>query len=153
MTDPYKVLGISPQASDEEVKTAYRKLSQQYHPDHHADSVMEEIANQKMAEINAAYDQIMNMRRSGTTYQNSNSSYTDIRSMIENGNYTAADNILEQNRNDAQTHFLHFSDFICSFYNRRIFIDKEEEICKSLRHLQKLPEKRNFQLCYILASL
>ena len=101
MTDPYKVLGISPQASDEEVKTAYRKLSQQYHPDHHADSVMEEIANQKMAEINAAYDQIMNMRRSGTTYQNSNSSYTDIRSMIENGNYTAADNILEQNRNDA----------------------------------------------------
>ena len=63
MTDPYKVLGISPQASDEEVKTAYRKLSQQYHPDHHADSVMEEIANQKMAEINAAYDQIMNMRR------------------------------------------------------------------------------------------
>lgn len=63
MTDPYKVLGISPQASDEEVKTAYRKLSQQYHPDHHADSVMEEIANQKMAEINAAYDQIMNMRQ------------------------------------------------------------------------------------------
>ena len=63
MTDPYKVLGISPQASDEEVKTAYRKLSQQYHPDHHADSVMEEIANQKMAEINAAYDQIMKAKR------------------------------------------------------------------------------------------
>ena len=113
MTDPYKVLGISPQASDEEVKTAYRKLSQQYHPDHHADSVMEEIANQKMAEINAAYDQIMNMRRSGTTYQNSNSSYTDIRSMIENGNYTAADNILEQNRNDANAEWNFLKGTVC----------------------------------------
>ena len=51
MTDPYKVLGISPQASDEEVKTAYRKLSQQYHPDHHADSVMEEIANLSLIHI------------------------------------------------------------------------------------------------------
>ena len=49
MTDPYQVLGISPSASDEEVKEAYRKLSQQYHPDMQSgNSVMEDIANEKM---------------------------------------------------------------------------------------------------------
>ena len=67
MTDPYQVLGISPSASDEEVKEAYRKLSQQYHPDMQSgNSVMEDIANEKMADINAAYDEIMNQRRSNT---------------------------------------------------------------------------------------
>ena len=65
MTDPYNVLGISPNASEDEIKTAYRKLSQQYHPDRQSDSVMADIANEKMAEINAAYDKIMEMRRNG----------------------------------------------------------------------------------------
>ena len=69
MNDPYSILGVSPSATDDEIKTAYRKLSQQYHPDKHLDSVMEEIATQKMAEINAAYDQIMTMRISGSDAQ------------------------------------------------------------------------------------
>ncbi len=57
MTDPYQVLGLSPGASDDEVKAAYRKLAQKYHPDLHPG---DEAAAQKMKEINAAYDQIKN---------------------------------------------------------------------------------------------
>ena len=55
--DPYKVLGLSPGASDEEVKKAYRKLAMQYHPDRNPG---DEVAARKMQEINAAYEQIKN---------------------------------------------------------------------------------------------
>lgn len=55
--DPYKVLGISPDASDEEVKQAYRRLAKKYHPDLNPG---DQEAARRMQEVNAAYDQIKN---------------------------------------------------------------------------------------------
>ena len=57
MTDPYKVLGVSPNASDEEIKKAYRRLAKQYHPDRNPGDAE---AAKKMQEVNAAYEQIKN---------------------------------------------------------------------------------------------
>ena len=57
MQDPYKVLGVSPDASDEEIKQAYRRLAKQYHPDRNPGDT---TAAKKMQEINAAYEQIKN---------------------------------------------------------------------------------------------
>ena len=57
VSDPYKVLGLSPDASDEEVKAAYRKLAKKYHPDLNPGN---QRAAERMNEINAAYDQIKN---------------------------------------------------------------------------------------------
>lgn len=57
LDDPYKVLGVSPDASDEEIKKAYRKLAMKYHPDRNPD---DPEAARKMQEINAAYDIIKN---------------------------------------------------------------------------------------------
>ena len=57
MDDPYKVLGVSPNASDEEIKRAYRKLAKQYHPDLNPGDA---YAAKKMQEVNAAYEQIKN---------------------------------------------------------------------------------------------
>ena len=57
VSDPYKVLGLSPGASDEEVKAAYRKLAKKYHPDLNPGN---QRAADRMNEINAAYEQIKN---------------------------------------------------------------------------------------------
>lgn len=57
MRDPYQVLGVSPDASDEEIKKAYRRLAKKYHPDLNPGDA---AAAQKMQEVNAAYEQIKN---------------------------------------------------------------------------------------------
>ena len=68
INDPYKVLGVSPDASDEEIKRAYRRLAKQYHPDLNPG---DEVAAKKMQQINAAYDQIKNPEK----YQQQSSAY------------------------------------------------------------------------------
>ena len=61
--DPYKVLGVSPNATDEEIKKAYRRLAKQYHPDRNPGDTE---AAKKMQQINDAYDQIKNPDKART---------------------------------------------------------------------------------------
>ena len=65
MNDPYSILGVSRSASDEEVKKAYRELARKYHPDNYVNNPLADLAQEKMKEINAAYDEIQR-RRSGS---------------------------------------------------------------------------------------
>lgn len=119
MTDPYKILGVSPSDSDEQIKSKYRELVKKYHPDNYSQSPMMDIAEEKMAEINNAFDEVMNMRRGGTSFdansQNSNNynysnpSYFEIRRLIQAGNATVADEMLEKmdtSSRDAEWFFL-----------------------------------------------
>ncbi len=112
MTDPYKVLGVSPDASDEEIKKAYRALARKYHPDKYRDSDLADLASEKMKEINAAYEEIQNIRKNGGGSQasagggynnynyagnnssSSNPKYNAIRRLINTGNVAAAENEL-----------------------------------------------------------
>ena len=66
MNDPYKILNVPSTASDEEIKKAYRELARKYHPDNYHDSPLEDLAQEKMKEINEAYDTIMKMRAAAT---------------------------------------------------------------------------------------
>ena len=65
MNDPYQILGVPETATDEEVKRAYRELARKYHPDNYHDNPLADLAQEKMKEINAAYEEIAKMRSGG----------------------------------------------------------------------------------------
>lgn len=123
MTDPYKVLGISPDASDEEVKRAYREMAKKYHPDNYVDNPLADLAQEKMKEVNEAYDTITKARKGGGgrtssgyssggsayqgAYQSAGSHYAEIRNAINAGNLQYAQQLLDQApARDAEWNFL-----------------------------------------------
>ena len=75
MRNPYEVLGVSPGATDEEVKKAYRKLSRQYHPDANVNSPNAAYAEEKFKEVQQAYNQIMREKQQGYSGGYQNGSY------------------------------------------------------------------------------
>ena len=111
MNDPYRVLGVSPTASNEEIKKAYRELAKKYHPDNYADSPIADIAEDKMKEINDAYDEILRIRAgrgesanySSSNYEQNSGSYNtstndpyyfEVRRNINNGKIRDAEAFL-----------------------------------------------------------
>lgn len=75
MMNPYQVLGVSPSASDEEIKKAYRTLSRKYHPDANVNNPNKAAAEEKFKEVQQAYDQIMKEKQQGGGGFNGNYSY------------------------------------------------------------------------------
>ena len=67
MLDPYSVLGVSRDASMDEIKKAYRKLSRQYHPDANINNPNKEEAEEKFKQVQQAYDQIVREREQGAS--------------------------------------------------------------------------------------
>ena len=135
MTDPYQVLGVSPSATDEQIKNAYRELARKYHPDNYANNPLADLAQEKMKEITEAYDQIQRQRkqqqssRSGQgysqggysqsgysrgyagqrSYAGGGSQFADIRQLLNANRVSDAEELLEgipQSRRDAEWYFL-----------------------------------------------
>lgn len=111
MRDPYEVLGVERTASIDQIKSAYRSLAKKYHPDNYADSPLQEVANEKMQEINEAYDAIINGKTTG--YQQSagnaysSSGYSDYSRQYGSGysqssgnDYSYIRNLIDRNRLD-----------------------------------------------------
>lgn len=71
MRDPYEVLGISRNATEEEIKKAYKALSRRYHPDANINNPNKDAAEEKFKQIQQAYQQIMKERTEGYSYQGS----------------------------------------------------------------------------------
>lgn len=120
--DPYKVLGVTPQTSDDDVKRAYRELARKYHPDNYVNNPLSDLAEQRMKEINEAYDMIMNGRtgngagagqqQSGAGQQRAYSGpnagvYSQVRQAINQGNLGLAESLLQRaSQRDAEWFFL-----------------------------------------------
>ena len=116
MRDPYEVLGVSPNASDDEVKRAYRELARKYHPDNYQNNPLADLAEEKMKEVNEAYDAITKARSGGGStgggyqggysqsygYQgqysgggsSSSTSFAQVRQYINMGNLDGAEQLL-----------------------------------------------------------
>ena len=116
MRDPYSVLGVKPDASDQEIKKAYRELARKYHPDNYMDNPLADLAEEKMKEVNEAYDAITKARSGGGStgggyqggysqsygYQgqysggdsSSSTSFAQVRQYINMGNLDGAEQLL-----------------------------------------------------------
>lgn len=68
--DPYRILGVAPKATDDEIKKAYRNLSRKYHPDANINNPNKDQAEEKFKEVQQAYQTIMKSRELGGSYTN-----------------------------------------------------------------------------------
>ena len=117
MKDPYEVLGVPHGASDEEIKKAYRELARKYHPDNYVNNPLADLAQEKMKEINEAYDVLTKGggSRSSSTPRSGGNSYSgggttafgEIRSLIQMGRLDEAEGRLDGISNhSAEWYFL-----------------------------------------------
>ena len=125
MSDPYSVLGVSPNASDEEIKRAYRELARKYHPDNYQNNPLADLAEEKMKEINEAYDAVTKMRSGGgysstgsssgayqqqrqqQSYGSGDAVFARVRQAINMGNLSQAEQLLQGiPTQNAEWHFL-----------------------------------------------
>ena len=74
--DSYEVLGVSPGATPEEIRTAYRNLAKKYHPDNYVGNPLADLASEKMKEINQAYDAIKSGAADSTAEDSSSDDFT-----------------------------------------------------------------------------
>ena len=126
MNNPYEVLGVSPDASDEEIKKAYRDLAKKYHPDNYANSPLADLAEQKMKEINEAYDQINSMRQKGKgtgstgsagsySSNGSSSQFYSVRIYIQRNMIKEAEQVLDSTPEGSRTAEWHYLKGMCAF--------------------------------------
>ena len=121
MRDPYSVLGVSQNASDDEVKKAYRELARKYHPDNYQNNPLADLAEEKMKEINEAYDTITKQRSGGysgsspggyggyqqRSYSSGDPAYARIRNLINMGDLNQAEQLLyEVGQKNGEWYFL-----------------------------------------------
>lgn len=115
MNNPYEVLGIKEGASEDEIKKAYRELVKKYHPDQYQDNPLSRLAEEKLREINEAYDYLMKNPSPRRQTSHNNAGYgagsqgwggqgdgdffNQVKNHINSGNVKLAEDMLEGSGN------------------------------------------------------
>lgn len=104
MKNPYEVLGVREGSSIEEIKKAYKELVRKYHPDQYQNHPLSDLAEEKLKEINQAYDTLSKQYEGGNVgsngnnngYRGNDSSFAQARNYINTGNILAAEQLLDR---------------------------------------------------------
>lgn len=117
--NPYKILGVASSSDDKTIKTAYRELVKKYHPDQYTGSPLADIANEKLKQINHAYDEILKERKITSVKtaadtktetkekkQNTGVSFKTVRQLISQNKLSQAEIILIRLEKNAEWHYL-----------------------------------------------
>ena len=169
MRDPYQVLGVPSTATDEEVKKAYRDLARKYHPDNYHDNPLADLAQERMKEINEAYEAVQSQRKAqrsggysasgagyGTGYGGYQSAYQGpyqggsryqrVRMAISSGDLNLAEELLNaQSDHDAEWNFL--KGAVCY---RRGWLDEARQYYQTA--VQMDPDNAEYQRALDLAE-
>lgn len=169
MRDPYQVLGVPSTATDEEVKKAYRDLARKYHPDNYHDNPLADLAQERMKEINEAYEAVQSQRKAqrsggysasgagyGTGYGGYQSAYQGpyqggsryqrVRMAISSGDLNLAEELLNaQTDHDAEWNYL--KGAICT---RRGWLDEARRYYQTA--VQMAPDNAEYQRALDMAE-
>ena len=163
MRDPYQVLGVPSTATDEEVKKAYRDLARKYHPDNYHDNPLADLAQERMKEINEAYEAVQSQRKAARAggysggyggyqagyqsgYQSGGSRYQRIRMAISQGTLNLAEELLNAMADhDAAWRFLQGA--ICS---RRGWLDEARRYYQNAVNMD--PDNQEYQRALDIAE-
>ena len=125
--DPYKVLGVSKDADQETIKKAYRELAKKYHPDQYVNNPLASLAEEKLKEINKAYDMLSGQGNNSSydyheeSYSGSGS-FAQARAYIKSGRIAEAEAILDSIKTQSAEWF--FLKGICAlnrgWYDRAV---------------------------------
>ena len=164
MRDPYQVLGVPSTATDDEVKKAYRNLARKYHPDNYHDNPLADLAQERMKEINEAYEEIQSRRKRGSSgggygasyggasggysggYQSYAGPYQRVRMAIQQGNLNLAEELL----NAMQDHNAEWNFLKGALYTRRGWMDEAKRYYQTA--VQMDPDNDEYQRALDIAE-
>ncbi len=109
MKDPYKILGVNSNATEEQIKDAYKELAKKYHPDKFIDNPLSDLAAEKMQDINWAYSELT---KNKSSYKSANqdprfANFNQVRTLINQNRINEAHNALNSmSVRNAEWHYL-----------------------------------------------
>ena len=146
LDDPYKILGVSRNATKEEIKKAYHKKVKENHPDLHPD---DPSANKRMSEINTAYDMLMHPYKYEGQWANGSANSRNTNNQRTSGNSKSSNRTSYSERDETyEEYYEEIPEILCAIQ----FIE-EKDYRSALIFLSRVPAEQRGAKWYYLSGL